>query len=76
MSGKCSKTSICQHHIRTARELPVRQRPYRIPQICREAVEKEIEMMLREGVIEPCSSQLWSLRRKVVPFIFMLIIGN
>jgi len=45
--------SICQHHIRTARLT----RPYRIPQIYREAVEKEIEMMLREDVIEPCSSE-------------------
>ena len=34
----------------------VHQHPYRIPQVYQEAVEKEIEMMQKEGVIEPCVS--------------------
>ena len=57
MSGKCGRTSIGQHRIRTVEGLPVRQRPYRMPHIYREAVEKELEMMLEEGVIEPCVSE-------------------
>ena len=35
----------------------MRQHPYRMPQVYQEAVEKEIEMMLKEGVIEPCISE-------------------
>ena len=46
-----------QHRIRTVEGLPIYQHPYRIPQMYQEAVEKEIEMMLMEGVIEPCVSE-------------------
>ena len=57
MSGRCGRTSICQHHIRTTGGLPVRQRPYRMPHAYRDTVERELEMMLEEGVIEPCVSE-------------------
>ena len=52
MSGKCGRTAICQHHIRTKGGLPVRQRPYRMPHMYRDAVERELAMMLKDGVIE------------------------
>jgi len=53
MSGECGRTSICQHHIRTVRGLPVCQHPYHIPQVYQEAVDKEIEILLKKGVTEP-----------------------
>ena len=56
-SGKCGRTTVCQHHIRVKGDVPVHQQPYRLPHAYREAVEKEIEMMLSEGIIEPCSSE-------------------
>ena len=57
MSGKCGRTTICEHHIRTKEGLPIRQRPYRIPYMFRETVEEEIKTMLEEGVIEPSNSE-------------------
>jgi len=56
-SGKCGRTTVCQHHIRVKGDVPVRQQPYLLPHAYREVVEKEIEMMLAEGIIEPCSSE-------------------
>ena len=43
MSGKCGRTSICQHHICTKGGLPIWQHPYQIPHMFRETVEEEIE---------------------------------
>ena len=59
MRGKCGQTTDCQHHIRVKCDIPIRQQPYRLPHMYREAVEREIEMMLAEGIIEPCCSE-WS----------------
>jgi len=56
-SGKCGRTTVCQHHIQVKGDVPVWQQPYRLPHAYREAVEKEIEIMLAEGIIEPCSSE-------------------
>ena len=47
------------HRIRTGDQLPVHQRPYRIPPAYREQVTKELQDMLEEGVIEPSTSE-WS----------------
>ena len=57
MSGQCGLTSACQHHIHTKGGLPVRQQLYRIPHVYRDAVDKELEMMLKEGIIEPSTSE-------------------
>ncbi|XP_065901363.1 uncharacterized protein [Dysidea avara] len=57
MSSKCGWTSVCQHHIHIRGDTPVRQQPYRLPHVYREAVEKVVETMLAEGIIEPCSSE-------------------
>ena len=57
MSGKVGRTSSCQHHIRLKEELPVRQQPYRLPHMYKEAVEGEIEVMINEGIIEPANSE-------------------
>ena len=45
-------TSACQHHIHIKDGPPVCQQQYRLPHMYKEAVEKEIEMMLKEGIIE------------------------
>ena len=57
MSGKVGRTSSCQHHIRLKVELPLRQQPYRLPHMYKEAVEGEIEVIINEGVIEPANSE-------------------
>ncbi|KAK3507195.1 hypothetical protein QTP70_010202 [Hemibagrus guttatus] len=38
----------------------VRQRPYRVPEAHRQAIEEEVKQMLREGIIEESASQLSS----------------
>ena len=35
----------------------MRQQPYHLPHVYKEAVEKGIELMLRQGIIEPASSE-------------------
>ena len=55
--GSLGHTSACQHHIHIKDGPPVRQQPYRLPHVYKEAVEKEIEMMLKEEVIEVANSE-------------------
>jgi len=57
MSGKCGRTTICQHHIHTKEILPIQQCSYQIPHMFREIVEEEIRTMLEEGMIEPSNSE-------------------
>ena len=57
MGGNLGQTSACQHHIHTKEGPPVRQQPYRLPHMYKEAVEKEIKTMLNEDIIEPASSE-------------------
>ena len=40
------RTSVVKHHIDTGNNPPVRQRPYRMPQIQREQIDKHIKDML------------------------------
>ena len=54
--GRLGRTSACQHHIHTKDGPPVRQQPYCLPHVYKEAVEKQIELMLKQGIIEPASS--------------------
>ena len=65
MSGQVGRTSSCQHHIHFKETLPVRQQPYRLPHMYRNAVEKEIEKMIKEGVIEPANSK-WALPMVII----------
>ena len=46
----------CQHYIRIKDGSPIRQQPYLL-HMYKEAVEKEIEMMLKEGIIEAANSE-------------------
>jgi len=59
MTSKCGRTTVCQHHIQVKGGVPVHQQPYHLRHMYRDAVEREIEMMLAEGTIEPCCSE-WS----------------
>ncbi len=60
------KTQVLQHHIRTPPGVVVKQRPYRIPEARRQAIEEEIQQMLKLGVIEPSRSP-WSSPIVLVP---------
>ncbi|KAL1249190.1 hypothetical protein QQF64_020195 [Cirrhinus molitorella] len=53
------RTNVLQHDIRTPPGVIVRQRPYRVPEARRQAIEEEIQEMLKLGVIEPSRSP-WS----------------
>ncbi|CAK1603696.1 unnamed protein product [Parnassius mnemosyne] len=50
------KTGLVQHKINTGQELPIRQRPRRLPVAREKEVETMIEGMVKDGVIEPSSS--------------------
>ena len=54
--GKPGRTTLVQHDIVTEVGKVVRLRPYRIPEARKVVVEKEVEEMLREGIIEPSNS--------------------
>ena len=49
-------TNLGQHKILLTSNIPVKQRAYPIPYALRDEVDKEIDSMLRGGIIEPCDS--------------------
>ncbi|KAI7799815.1 hypothetical protein IRJ41_012432 [Triplophysa rosa] len=61
-SPKSGQTRVIQHEVRTRPGVVVRQRPYRVPEARRLAIEEEITRMQELGVIEPsrspCSSPI------------------
>ncbi|KAI2647274.1 Retrovirus-related Pol polyprotein from transposon 17.6 [Labeo rohita] len=60
------QTNILHHEIRTSPGVIVRQRPYRVPEARRQAIEEEVQQMLKLGVIEPSRSP-WSSPIVMVP---------
>ncbi|KAL1261442.1 hypothetical protein QQF64_006707 [Cirrhinus molitorella] len=60
------QTTIIKHDIQTPPGVIVRQRPYRVPEACRQAIEEEVQQMLKLGVIEPSRSP-WSSPIVLVP---------
>ncbi len=60
------RTRVLQHDVHTLPGTIVRQRPYRIPEARRHAVEEGIQEMLTLGVIEPSRSP-WSSPIVMVP---------
>ncbi len=60
------QTHLLQHDIKTPPGVVVKQRPYRIPEARRQAIEEEIQQMLKLGVIEPSRSP-WSSPIVLVP---------
>ncbi|XP_073784003.1 uncharacterized protein [Danio rerio] len=65
-SEKPGRTSIIQHNIITPPGTIVRQRPYRVPEARRLAIDEEIQKMRRLGIIEPSRSP-WSSPIVMVP---------
>ncbi|XP_053473735.1 uncharacterized protein LOC128603132 [Ictalurus furcatus] len=65
-SASPGMTQLVQHEIKTPPGVVVRQRPYRVPEARRKAIEEEISRMLRDHVIEESSSP-WSSPIIVVP---------
>ena len=49
MSRKIGRTSSCQHRINFKEALSVQPQPYCLPHMYRNAVEKEIEEMIKES---------------------------
>ena len=56
LSSEPGCTYVITHSVLTTDEIPVRQRPYRIPQAMRNIVKSEIDKMLKSGYIEPANS--------------------
>ncbi|KAL1282699.1 hypothetical protein QQF64_001502 [Cirrhinus molitorella] len=65
-STRPGQTNVIEHEIRTPPGVIVRQRPYRVPEARRTAIESEIQDMLKLGVIEPSRSP-WSSPIVMVP---------
>ncbi|KAL0152472.1 hypothetical protein M9458_052195 [Cirrhinus mrigala] len=65
-SSRPGQTNVIQHDIRTPPGVIVRQRPYRVPESRRQAIEEKIQEMPKLGVIEP-SRSLWSSPIVMVP---------
>ena len=62
------RKSIVKHEIRTSESKPIRQNPRRLPSSQRAVAEADIQNMLKRGVIEPTSTQLyWSVKRMGPP---------
>ena len=51
-SGKPGRTDLTKHRIRVSDETPSYQAPYRIPEKLRDPVEKELNLMLQNGIIQ------------------------
>ncbi len=60
------QTNVIQHDIQTPPGVIIRQRPYRVPEARRRAIEEEIQQMLKLGAIEPSHSP-WSCPIVLVP---------
>ncbi len=60
------QTHLLQHDIKTPPGVVVKQRPYRIPEARRQAIEEKIQQMLKLGVIE-LSRSPWSSPIVLVP---------
>lgn len=46
------QTNVISHDIRTPPGFVIRQRPYRVPEACRQAIEEEVQRMLKLEVLE------------------------
>ena len=57
---------LIKHKVDVSHAMPIRQRPYRLPWVHRDAVRKELDMMLEHGIIEESSSE-WAQPLVIVP---------
>lgn len=64
---KLSTTDIYQHSIQVKPGTqPIYSKPYRLPHSLKKEINKQIDNMLKEGIIEPCRSE-WSSPILIVP---------
>ena len=80
-SNKPGKTELTHHSIAIVKEdKPIRQQPCRIPRAYQVQVEKEMQEMLKQGIIEPSQSEWTSpivvVKRKVGTYKCALITGS
>jgi len=64
--NKPGSTTLAEHRIETGSAKPVRQPPYRLPQAYRETVQKDLQAMEENGIIEPSNSE-WASPIVLVP---------
>ena len=53
-------TSMAEHRIQLNSSEPIRSRAYKLPYHLTEAVDKEIDELLRLGFIEPCEGTAYA----------------
>ena len=56
IQAKPGQTTVIEHEIHVENAAPVRHRAYQIPYSQREAVKKELDAMLKAGVVRPSTS--------------------
>lgn len=66
---KLSFTNMIQHKIHTKDEIPVHTKSYRYPNIHKLEIEKQIDEMLQDGIIQnsisPWTSPIWIVPKKI-----------
>jgi len=62
-------TNIVKHRIRTTDEIPIYTKSYRYPYVHKDEVKRQIEDMLKQGIIRPShspwSSPVWIVPKKI-----------
>ena len=66
LSSIPGRTELIKHKVDVGHAKPIRQRPYRLPWVHRDAVRKELDMMLEHRIIEESSSE-WAQPIVIVP---------
>ncbi|RXN12176.1 Transposon Ty3-I Gag-Pol poly [Labeo rohita] len=63
---RTGRTDVLQHRIYTTCQVPIKQRPYRLSPVKQQAMEEQLEVMLKEGIVEP-SHSAWASPVVLVP---------
>ncbi len=63
---RTGRTDVLQHRIYTTCQVPIKQRPYRLSPVKQAAMEEQLEVMLKEGIVEP-SHSAWASPVVLVP---------
>ncbi|XP_073670965.1 uncharacterized protein [Paramisgurnus dabryanus] len=63
---RIGRTDVLQHCIYTTCQVPIKQRPYRLNPVKQQAMEEQLEVMLRDGIVEPSHSS-WASPVVMVP---------
>ncbi|OMH81098.1 Transposon Ty3-I Gag-Pol polyprotein [Zancudomyces culisetae] len=60
-----TSTNVIEHGIDTGEASPIKIRPYRIPNVMKDLVRKELKIMKEKGIIEPCFSDCLLKKHKI-----------